>query len=109
MTRRAGASRRAMRLESGRVAILTATSNPSSTKIDEPVVHGDVHGHVRVAYEKVSQRRREVEEAETHRGADPQPTARRGLQMAHSAIGVGEISENPFGAFEVAASGIGQA
>jgi len=42
-------------------------------------------------------------------GALPQPAARRRLQMAHRAIGVGEISENSFGAFEVAASGLGQA
>ena len=109
MTRRAGASRCAIRLDAGSDAIRTATSNLLFHEIHELVVHLQVDDDVRIAREKVAERRHQMKEAEAHRRADAQPPARRRAQFPDGAIGAFEIGKDPRRAIEIGLPHFGQA
>ena len=90
------------------IAVTGLQMRSQPDQIDEAVIHAEVDRDFRIAGEKIGQRRRQMQEAETHGGADAQPPARRRLQLADREIGFFKIGQNAYRTLEVAAPRLGQ-
>ena len=109
MTRRAGASCRAIRLDFRQGCDPDGDVETLVDQIDEAVVHRQIDYDLGVARHEVAERRHQVQEAEAHRRADPQPPTWRGLKLADGTVGVVEIGQDAGRTLEVGAPGLGQA